>query len=104
MLGIRRYRGASIDLWQGESRLFVRDFTATATPAGLAEADRLGHRHIVIESDALLPAQVLSIVKAYLAGERVPVAIKRITVVVPDADTYHAFQDELFGLFPDEDN
>ena len=104
MLGIRRYCGASIDLWQGESRLFVRDFTATATPAGLAEADRLGHRHVVIEGDDLSPTEVLGIVKSYLAGERVLVSIKRITFVVSDTARYQAFQDELFGLFPDEDN
>ncbi|MBM4253233.1 MAG: hypothetical protein FJ146_14785 [Deltaproteobacteria bacterium] len=104
MLGIRRYHGASIDLWQGDSRSFVRDYTARATLASLAEADQLGHRHVVIEGESGGASEALATVKAFLTSSRPTPAVKRITFVLTDAVTYNAYQRDLFSLFPDEDH
>lgn len=104
MLGIRRYRGTSIDLWQGDTRSFVRDFTVRATLASLAEADRLGHRHVVIEGEADAASEALAVVKEFLLGSRTTPAVKRITFVLSTADVYTAYQQELFSRFPDEDH
>ncbi len=104
MLGIRRYRGASIDLWQGDTRSFVRDFTARATLASLAESDRLGHRHVVIEGEPGAASEALTVVKEFLLGSRATPTVKRITFVLSDSDVYTAYQQELFSRFPDEDH
>ncbi len=104
MLGIRRFQGASIDLWQGDIRSFVRDFTARATLASLAEADRLGHRHVVIEGEGGASSAALGVVKEFLSAARATPAVKRVTFVLADAAMYSAYQKELFSLFPDEDH
>jgi len=122
MLGIRRYRGVAIDLWQGESRLFARDVTAQPSLASLREVDRQQRRHAAIDIGEQPGAEVsaaaaLAAVKAFLdearpeaaldraQGIAQPVAggLRRISFVLPDAARYTAFQEELFRLFPEED-
>ena len=103
MLGIRRYQGVAIDLWQGESSRFDRDITVEATLSSLSHADGLGKRHAVIEADEESPSEALATVKAFLSEPRAAGGIRRITLVLPDGERYTAFQKVLFSLFPEED-
>jgi hypothetical protein len=114
MLGIRRYAGVAIDLWQGESRLFARDFTAKAALPSLHDGDRQNLRHAAIDIVDESAPEAMATVKAFLDGRdhhdgQQPAGfarfggIKRISFVLPDAARYRAFQEELFRLFPEED-
>ena len=111
MLGIRRYAGVAIDLWQGESRLFARDFTAKAALPSLGDGDRQNLRHVAIDIVDESAPEAMATVKAFLDGRghqdgQRPsgfVGIKRISFVLPDTARYRAFQEELFRLFPEED-
>ena len=114
MLGIRRYAGVAIDLWQGESRLFARDFTAKAALPSLRDGDRRNLRHAAIDIGDESAPEAMATVKAFLDGRAHQGGqqsagfarfdgIKRISFVLPDAARYRAFQEELFRLFPEED-
>ena len=115
MLGIRRYAGVAIDLWQGESRLFARDFTAKAALPSLCDGDRQNLRHAAIDIADESAPETMAAVKAFLdgrdhqdgqqsAGFASFDGIKRISFVLPDAARYRAFQEELFRLFPEVDS
>ena len=121
MLGIRRYAGVAIDLWQGESRLFARDFTAKAALPSLRDGDRQNLRHAAIDIVDESAPEAMATVKAFLDGRAHQGGqqsagfsgfssfasfdgIKRISFVLPDAARYRAFQEELFRLFPEVDS
>ena len=111
MLGIRRYAGVAIDLLQGESRLFARDFTAKAELPSLRDGDRQNLRHAAIDIADESAPEAMAAVKAFLDGRDRQdgqqsagfSGIKRISFVLPDAARYGAFQEELFRLFPEVD-
>jgi hypothetical protein len=102
MLGIRRFGGVAIDLFQGELRLFACDavLDGASIGEGLAAADVAGSRHVAIVGGKD-PEAALGAVDRYLRGER-PGAVARITFVLSSVPQYYEFQESLFRLFPDE--
>ena len=106
MLGIRRYQGVAIDLFQGDIALFAVDVVVSATLAGLLAGESQRARHVAIDTTqpgGSQPAQVLSIVKAFLDGERELPAVRRITLVTSTSEDYANLQGELFRTFADEE-
>lgn len=104
MLGVRRFQGAQLDLFQGELRLFASDVVVDARnlQKDLAAADAAGFRHVAITAarDAMAS---MNAVKAYLEGERPGLrGIGRLSFVLVSLDQYYEFQDALFRTFPDE--
>lgn len=104
MLGIRRFKGVAIDLFQGDLRLFACDAVIDAhhLKDQLAGADAQGKRHVAITAASDADADLRS-VQVYLEGER-PKArgLQRISFVLHSVDQYYEFQDALFRTFPDE--
>jgi hypothetical protein len=102
MLGIRRFQGVALDLFQGEPRLFHCDqmLHAADITTELAAADALSRRHVAI-ADATDPEQVFHDVKVYLEGERSHRGIERLTLVLASLEQYYEFQDVMFRTFPD---
>ena len=107
MLGIRRYGGAAIDLFQGELALFAVDLVVPPTLAGLQSGDRQRARHVAVDA-AQLGEQgqqaVMTLLKAFLSEPRQEATVRRITLVTPNGDAYAALQEELFRTFPDEED
>ncbi len=104
MLGIRRFHGVAIDLFQGELRLFACDAALDVghLTAGLAEADAKGKRHIAVTA-AGDPDAAFRLVQAHLEGRRAGGrGVQRISFVLHSLEQYYAFQDALFRTFPDE--
>lgn len=111
MLGIRRYRGAAVDLFLGERRLFAADlWVEVPTPdratltAALTAAERSGQRHVAIAAGAMrLPADLaLDVVLDYLDQRAVASAYpQRISLVVLDKEHYRTLQEALFARLPE---
>jgi hypothetical protein len=121
MLGVRRFKGTQIDLWQGEIKTFATDRSESApepSPSGdqhpdglgllwlkfLNDAEAQGGRHLAVaiaDSDATLA--IMNALKNFL-NTRSTSKIKRITLVARDMPTYDALQDSLFASFEDLDH
>lgn len=122
MLGIRRYRGVAIDLYQGEIGDFACDLCldslATAAPAEelllawtetLLKAMAFGHRHLAVsfpssdkDEAKLRPlAKILfQAVCQSIAVNAVP-GLGRISIVVEDGVSYAVSQSQLFLEIPE---
>ena len=103
MLGIRRFRGVAIDLFQGELPLFACDVVLDALRlAGeLATADAGGKRHAAV-ANAGDPTAAFHDLKVYLQSERpAPHSVERLTFVLGSIERYYEFQEVLFRTFPD---
>ena len=103
MLGIRRFRGVAIDLFQGELPLFASDVVLDALriPGELAAADAGGKRHAAV-ANAGDPTAALHDLKVYLQGNRpTPHSIERVTFVLSSVERYYEFQEVLFRTFPE---
>ena len=104
MLGIRRFKGVAIDLFQGDLTLFSCDAVLDAARLGpeLAGADSSSKRHVAV-ANALDPEAAFRGVKSYFEGERAaPRGVQRLSFVLSSLDQYYEFQDVLFRTFPDE--
>jgi hypothetical protein len=113
LLGLRRYRGTQIDLWQGDPASFYADAHVTlgdAIAKAFVEATGLGVRHVAFtlssSQSAGLPQDQIAkslfqALKAYLdtRGQQSPT---RVTFIAKDGEEYYLLQSKLFAEFPDE--
>ena len=103
MLGIRRFQGVAIDLFQGELPLFASDVVLDALRIAeeLAAADAVGKRHAAV-ANAGDPTAAFHDLKVYLESNRpVPHKVERVTFVLGSVERYYEFQEVLFRTFPD---
>ena len=98
MLGIRRYQGASIDLYVGDPALFVCDLSGTDVSV-LEEAARQGLRHVVLHQ---VNTDVFADIRTFL-DNRTSKNPERITIVLESLSVYKDFQPQLFATFAEVD-
>jgi hypothetical protein len=110
MLGIRQYRGAAIDLWQGDPEEFACDLVSDEILSGLSSSLTNRYRHLAITprlngasaTDQTTYAQAaMSQIKKFLEEQPEESFPKRVTVILPDATQYDLFQKFLFETFAD---
>ena len=126
MLGIRRYHGCAIDVFQGDLATFVCDglihavsqtiphsetaqkyYSLTTDEHSLKDALlaplQSDVRHLAfgpLLTDAKKAAEVmLTTFKTFLEGRKAGQKPQRLTCVVSDADSYQIFQKALFSTF-----
>ncbi len=102
MLGIRRYQGVAIDLFQGDPTLFVGD-AAVSSVAEIERADAAGARHLVFQPPS--SPQELLVLKEFLdlSQERGLSHVRRISFLTSSLDEYYQYQSELFRVFPEDE-
>ncbi len=106
MLGLRRYQGVQVDLWQGELERFVHDASIVFDQRSDLELARYPQGHVVLVPsksvtwDARLCLEFMERLKGELnpTGARLP---RRLTLVLCDLEQYRTFQKALFSSFPD---
>ena len=120
MLGVRRFKGTQIDLWQGDITKFATDRSEAAPKAGPSDANADGPRRLWVElldkseiqggrhlaiaiTDATTSSTIMNALKDFL-NTRSTSKIKRITLVARDMPTYDALQDSLYASFEDLDH
>ncbi len=109
MLGIRKYRGAAIDLWQGNPEEFACDLISDEVAGGLSSAAVNRYRHLALAlklKDDPSPLQSLAMqamdeIKNFLesnnhADDKFP---QRITLILNSSLQYDTFQTKLFETF-----
>ena len=102
MLGIRRYKKRSFDLWVGEAKDFHTDFHLSAEDPNFeahisSQLDR--HLAITMEKDSAC-RDLFEQVKNLVDQGKLPEEIKRITFIAPSVHFYDKAQEELFQTFP----
>lgn len=117
MLGIRHCNNVAVDLWQGELVNFVHDAAAKvkiselpsladflATHISNAETNKA--RHLVFDIDTAVtkvantPQQLFLHLSHFLKKTALQ-NVRRVTLVLPDLDSYYEFQDALFASMPE---
>lgn len=127
MLGVRRFQGTQIDLWQGDIQKFATDLCEDSplkhmSPLETQSSDGLhrswvsllqrlqlnGGRHLSIAITSELPLQpLMDAIKDFLTHRdpsKHSTLIKRITLVADSMSTYDQLQDVLFASFEDLDH
>ena len=120
MLGIRKFNGVAIDLFQGDITTFSCDLefvgkdgstTKATCESALAGIIESSGRHLAIA--LFLPARsspdkeakaAMETVKGFLEKEKDKRSFRRITFVLESGEFYRSFQDALFSTFPEEDH
>lgn len=120
MLGVRRFKGTQIDLWQGDITKFATDRSEYAPHTGpsdpnsdglrslwaalLEDAEVAGGRHLAVAvADVDASPVIMTALKDFLNGRQTS-KIKRITLVATNTPTYDMLQDSLFASFEDLDH
>lgn len=124
MLGVRRFKGTQIDIWQGDITKFAADLSVSAprtSPSGGAPdglrlawldvfigAQKTGGRHVTIDMKAGIPAALaMQAAKDFLETRVIPSGaktIQRITFVASTMPLYDELQESLFATFEDLDH
>lgn len=114
MLGIRKFMGTAIDLWQGDIACFVCD-AVTVIPKnaddaacgavlseGMASAEESGLRHVaVVIATPVMARATMALTRRFLEQRGLAGSVRRITFVLADSAGYEAFQGEMFREFPE---
>lgn len=120
MLGVRRFKGTQIDLWQGDITKFATDRSENAPHASpsdpnsdgfrslwaalLEKAESAGGRHLAVAiAETAASPEIMTALKDFL-NRRITSKIKRITLVAANMPTYDVLQDSLFASFEDLDH
>lgn len=110
MLGIRQFRGAAIDLWQGDPGEFACDLISDEILSGLNSSLSNRYRHLAITprfngasaaEQAACAEQAMGQIKTFLEEQSEASFPKRVTVILPDTNQYDLFQKFLFATFED---
>lgn len=125
MLGVRRFKGTQIDLWQGDIKKFATDLSETSpevSPSEPKNSDGLRHawaklfsrvqakggRHLSIAiHENVAETTLMHAIKDFLEGRdlsQTTTPIKRITLVADSMATYDKLQGALFSSFEDLDH
>jgi hypothetical protein len=108
MLGLRRYRGVQIDLFQGTPATFASDLgiaLSGGAPDPVSLLTESARRHVAFwVAPEVGPDPPLAAMRAFLDRERPPTHLRRVTFVLSTLEHYHSFQESLFRLYPEPDD
>jgi len=119
MLGLRRFLGNQIDIWQGDPKLFALDFfwTSPQTPYDdhlwreQIEAffqTKVRHGGVFVNTlSSDVSESMMRITKESMSAEAqlnsaAPQTPRRLTFIAADLPIYRALQEALFNVFEDE--
>jgi hypothetical protein len=115
MLGLRRYSGVQIDLFQGEIANFKCDLIIASSDlmvggSFISSIQEKQPRHLVIEvapaplNDDKLADEIMGFIRSEISNDKKLVEFpKRISFVLSSGENHEIFQRALFEIFP-EDN
>lgn len=106
MLGIRKFKGVSIDLWCGAPNEFAVDKLHQGFPEDPRSVFSENHRHISVSVDKYSVSEFVSCIeklKAALSNLNTSSkSLERVTFIISEIASYSEFQDQLFYFFEEE--
>jgi hypothetical protein len=111
MLGIRKHRGAQIDLHLGDPGRFACDLVAHLGDVGVAtalqEAEKQGARHLVLAPAAAAgqaqAKETFATLREFLDA-RTTTVIRRVTVALASHAQYDAYGEAMVQTFPEAES
>ncbi len=120
MLGIRKFNGVAIDLYQGDISTFSCDSefvgkdgnTIKSTcESALHEVLASNGRHLAVTPFLTARSSIdkesigaMETVKSFLQNLKDRGGLRRVTFVLGSGEHYRSFQDALFSTFPEKDS